>query len=55
MMASYVYFKCFNEMMFLNNNEKKKKANAISYEIDEFIWGRKDFVTDCPYGFDSLQ
>lgn len=28
-MASYVYFKCFNEMMFLNNNEKKKKANAI--------------------------
>ena len=50
MMVSYVYFKCFNEMMFLNNNEKKKKANAISYEIDEFIWGRKDFVTDCPYG-----
>ena len=43
-MASYVYFKCFNEMMFLNNNEKKKKANAISYEIDEFIWGRKDFA-----------
>mgnify|MGYP003366480423 CR=1 FL=1 len=34
-MASYVYFKCFNEMMFLNNNEKKKKANAISYEIDD--------------------
>lgn len=28
-------------MMFLNNKEKKEKANAISYEIDEFIWGRK--------------
>ena len=37
-------------MMFLNINEKKEKANAISYKIDEYIWGRKDFVTDCPYG-----
>lgn len=36
-------------MMFLNINEKKEKANAISYKIDEYIWGRKDFVTDCPY------
>ena len=29
--------------MFLNNNEKKKKANAIFYKIDEYIWGRKDW------------
>ena len=35
MMVSYVYFKCFNEMMYLNNNEKKKKENDISYKIDE--------------------
>ena len=39
-----------DDMMFLNNKEKKEKANAISYKIDEYIWGRKDFVTDCPYG-----
>ena len=39
-----------DDMMFLNNKEKKEKTNAISYKIEEFIWGRKDFVTDCPYG-----
>ena len=43
-------FNTFNNVMFLNINEKKEKANAISYKIDEYIWGRKDFVTDCPYG-----
>lgn len=30
-----------DDMMFLNNKEKKEKANAISYKIDEYIWGRK--------------
>ena len=43
-----------DDMMFLNNKEKKEKANAISYKIDEYIWGRKDFVTDCPYGEKGL-
>ena len=23
---------------------------GVCHKIDEFIWGRKDFVTDCPYG-----
>lgn len=27
--------------MFLNNKEKKEKANAISYKIDEYIWGER--------------
>lgn len=28
-----------DDMMFLNINEKKEKANAISYKIDEYISG----------------
>lgn len=35
-------------MMFLNSNEKKEKANAISYKIDEYIWGTKGFCYRVP-------
>lgn len=35
-------------MMFLNINEKKEKANAISYKIDEYIWGRKVLLPIAP-------
>lgn len=28
---------------------KKKQSTAVRYEVDEFIHGRIDFVTDCPF------
>nr|DAL21005.1 MAG TPA_asm: hypothetical protein [Caudoviricetes sp.] len=49
-MPTAMFILNIDDMMFLNNKEKKEKANAISYKIEEYIWGRKDFVTDCPYG-----
>lgn len=31
--------------------KKEKKPNtAVMYEIEEFIYGRVDYVTDCPFG-----
>lgn len=35
-------------MMFLNNKEKKEKANAISYKIDEYIWGKRILLPIAP-------
>lgn len=29
--------------------EKPQNSEAILYEVEEYIWGRKDYVTDCPY------
>lgn len=33
-----------------NKNKKKQNSDAILYDIEEFIWGRIDYVTDCPHG-----
>lgn len=31
--------------------KKEKKPNtAVIYQVDEYIHGRIDFVTDCPFG-----
>lgn len=31
--------------------KKEKKPNtAVMYQVDEYIHGRIDFVTDCPFG-----
>lgn len=32
------------------NKKKKTKKRVINYEIEEFIYGRIDHVTDCPFG-----
>lgn len=32
-------------------NKKERKLNTtVKYEIREFIYGRIDYVTDCPFG-----
>lgn len=37
-------------MNFLKENKKPNNGEAIHYEIEEFIYGRTDYVTDCPHG-----
>lgn len=37
-------------MIFIKEKKKPQESEVILYEVEEFIWGRKDFVTDCPYG-----
>ena len=35
--------------MIYAKKEKKPKTTVL-YDVEEFIYGRKDFVTDCPFG-----
>lgn len=37
-------------MIFTKEKKKPRKSEAILYEIEEYIYGRKDYVTDCPFG-----
>lgn len=37
-------------MNFAKEKKKPQGGKAILYEIEEFIYGRKDYVTDCPFG-----
>ncbi len=37
-------------MNFAKEKNKPQGGKEISYEIEEYIWGRIDHVTDCPYG-----
>ncbi len=30
-------------------SEKKRRNTAVLYEINEFIYGRTDYITDCPF------
>ncbi len=32
------------------NKEAKPQSTAVIYEVEEFIYGRIDYVTDCPFG-----
>ena len=35
--------------MIYTKKEKKPKTTVL-YDVEEFIYGRKDYVTDCPFG-----
>lgn len=35
--------------MIYTKKEKKPKKTTL-YDVEEFIYGRKDYVTDCPFG-----
>lgn len=37
-------------MNFTKEKKRSQGGRAILYEIEEFIYGRKDYVTDCPFG-----
>ncbi len=37
-------------MIFAKEKKKPTDGKEILYEIAEFVGGRKDYVTDCPYG-----
>lgn len=36
-------------MIEFPKKEKKQPNTAVMYEVEEFIHGRIDFVTDCPF------
>lgn len=42
--------KKIKKMIYARKKEKKKKYVDVPYEIEEFIYGRIDYVTDCPFG-----
>lgn len=36
--------------MMQYRSKAKKPVTAVMYEVEEFIYGRIDCVTDCPFG-----
>lgn len=37
-------------MIYAKKKEKPTNVSVVPYEIEEFIYGRIDFVTNCPFG-----
>lgn len=36
-------------MIYARKKEKPVNVSVVPYEIEEFIYGRIDYVTDCPF------
>ena len=36
-------------MIYAREKKKPQKNETILYEVEEFIYGKIDYVTDCPY------